>query len=213
VRNDVLTGSDDASVADAIAARGVDERRAVYVDEVRRLLDAAFAVMRSTGDLDPRVGDVVRAAGLSNQAFYRHFRSKDELLLAVLTDGRRRLVRTLTGRVGRAVGPHAQIAAWIGGVLAQARNPEAAANTRPFAVHGARLADRFPAEWEASRNALLAPLRSAVAAAGGDVDRDPELCYHLAFGAMEAALVQRRTPSRADVDRIVEFAWRGVAGG
>jgi len=200
-------------VADAIAARGVDGRRAAYAEEVRRLIDAAYAVMRSTGDIEPRVGDVVKAAGLSNQAFYRHFRSKDELLLAVLTDGRRRLVATLAARMARVDDGEPRVAAWIEGVMAQARNADAAANTRPFAVNGARIADRFPEEWRASRDALLAPLRPAVAAAGGDPARDPELLYHLAFGAMEAALVRREPPTRADVEHLVAFALRGVGRG
>ena len=211
VRNDVLTEA--PSVAEAIAARGVDERRAAYAEEVRRLIDAAYAVMRASGDIEPRVGDVVKAAGLSNQAFYRHFPSKDALLLAVLTDGRQRLLATLTARMEKAADGPTRIAAWIEGVMAQARNTDAAANTRPFAVNGARIADRFPDEWLASRDALVAPLRDAVAAAGGDPARDPEWLYHLAFGAMEAALVRREPPTRADVDQLVAFALRGVDRG
>jgi AcrR family transcriptional regulator len=214
VQNAVLVeGPDPAPVAEALAERALDARRAAYADEVRRLIDAAYAVMRSTGDIEPRVADVVKTAGLSNQAFYRHFRSKDELLLAVLTDGRRRLLATLTARMARAEPGAPRVAAWIEGVLAQARNADAAANTRPFAVHGARIADRYPDEWLASRDALLAPLRPAVAAAGGDPARDPEWCYHLAFGAMETALVRRTVPSRADGDRLVAFVLRGIGHG
>lgn len=200
-------------MAEAIAARGLGGRRAAYAEEVRRLVDAAYAVMRSTGDIEPRVGDVVRTSGLSNQAFYRHFRSKDELLLAVLTDGRQRLVATLTARMARVDDGAPRVAAWIEGVMAQARNADAAANTRPFAVNGARIADRFPVEWVASREALLAPLRDAVAAAGGDPERDPEALYHLAFGAMEDALVRRTVPTRADVEHLVRFSMRGVGLG
>ncbi len=214
MQNAVLVeGPDPAPVAEALAERALDARRAAYADEVRRLIDAAYAVMRSTGDIEPRVADVVKTAGLSNQAFYRHFRSKDELLLAVLTDGRRRLLATLTARMARAEPGAPRVAAWIEGVLAQARNADAAANTRPFAVHGARIADRYPDEWLASRDALLAPLRPAVAAAGGDPARDPEWCYHLAFGAMETALVRRTVPSRADGDRLVAFVLRGIGHG
>jgi AcrR family transcriptional regulator len=212
VRNDVLSGGPDA-VADLLAARSLDARRVAYADEVRRLIDAAYAVMRDTGDVEPRVGDVVKASGLSNQAFYRHFRSKDELLLAVLTDGRRRLVATLTARMARVGDGAPRVAAWIEGVMAQARNAAAAANTRPFAVDGARIADRFPVEWSASRDALLEPLRNAVAAAGGNPVRDPELIYHLAFGAMETALVRREPPTSADVEHLVAFALRGVGRG
>ena len=96
-------------------------------------------------------------------------------------------------RARRAAG-----AAWVEGVLAQARNPDAAENTRPFAINGARLADRFPDEWSASRELLVAPLRAAVADAGGDPDRDADAIYHLAIGAMEDALVRRAQPDRRD---------------
>ena len=200
-------------MAETLVDRALDERRAAYADEVRRLIDAAYAVMRSTGDIDPRVGDVVRAAGLSNQAFYRHFKSKDELLLAVLTDGQHRLLATLQTRMDRVEPGAPQVAAWIEGVMAQARNAEAAENTRPFAINGARIADRFPDEWSASREQLMAPLRAAVAVASGDPDRDADAIYHVTFGGMEDALKRRVHPSREDVEHVVQFALRGAGLG
>jgi len=200
-------------VAETLADRALDERRAAYADEVRRLIDAAYAVMRTTGDIEPRVGDVVRAAGLSNQAFYRHFKSKDALLLAVLTDGQQRLLATLQTRMARVEPGAPQIAAWIEGVMAQARNPEAAENTRPFAINGARIADRFPEEWSASRERLIAPLRTAVAEAGGDPDRDADAIYHVTFGEMEDALKRRVHPTREDVNHLVQFALKGAGLG
>jgi AcrR family transcriptional regulator len=200
-------------VAQALADRTVDGRRTAYAGEVRRLIDAAYAVMRSTGDIDPRVGDVVRTAGLSNQAFYRHFRSKDELLLAVLTDGQQRLLATLTARMARVAPGAPRVAAWIRGVLAQAQNPAAAENTRPFAINGARIADRFFSEWSQSRDALTEPLRTAVADAGGNPARDGDAIYHLAFGVMEDALKRRTYPSPDDVEHVVDFAMRGAGIG
>lgn len=200
-------------MAETLADRALDERRAAYADEVRRLIDAAYAVMRTTGDIEPRVGDVVRAAGLSNQAFYRHFKSKDALLLAVLTDGQQRLLATLQTRMARVEPGAPQIAAWIEGVMAQARNPEAAENTRPFAINGARIADRFPEEWSASRERLIAPLRTAVAEAGGDPDRDADAIYHVTFGEMEDALKRRVHPTREDVNHLVQFALKGAGLG
>jgi AcrR family transcriptional regulator len=67
-------------VEEILADRTLAERRGAYAVEVRRLIDAAFSVMRESGDIDPPVRDIVKAAGLSNQAFYRHFESKDELI-------------------------------------------------------------------------------------------------------------------------------------
>jgi len=194
----------------AVAARTLEDRAAAYADEVRRLLEAAYTVMRRTGSLDPRVSDIVAAAGLSNQAFYRHFRSKDELLLAVLEDGQRRLVATLERRMARAEPGAGAVAAWIEGVLEQARNPEAAANTRPFAVNGPRLTERDPAATAAHREQVVAPLREAVAAAGGDPTRDADAIYYLAMGRTEDAITRDETPSRGDVAHTVAFALAAI---
>ncbi len=95
----------DTPLAEQAASRAVAGRLEAYADEIRRLVDATYAVMRRTGSLDPRVGDIVQTAGLSNQAFYRHFRGKDELLLAVLDDGRRRLVGYLERAHGARSSP------------------------------------------------------------------------------------------------------------
>jgi AcrR family transcriptional regulator len=194
----------------AVAARTLEERATAYADEVRRLVDAAYGVMRRTGSLDPRVSDIVRAAGLSNQAFYRHFRGKDELLLAVLEDGQRRLVAALERRMARATTGAGEVQAWVEGLLEQARNPEAAANTRPFAVNGARLTERYPEATASQRERVVAPLRDAVAAAGGDARRDADAIYHLAMGRTEDAIVRREPPSREDVAHLVAFALRAI---
>src|SRR4029077_20090602 len=99
------------------------------------------------------------------QAFYRHFHSKDELLLGVLDEGFRLLASYLAHRVERATGAEAKIRAWIGGVLEQALQSDAAAATRPFAVSRARLAELFPDEVAASEHELVASLRGALAEA------------------------------------------------
>jgi AcrR family transcriptional regulator len=200
MRNAVPTPA-EVAVEDAVAARTLQDRSEAYAEEIRRLLDATYAVMRRTGDVDPRVSDIVREAGLSNQAFYRHFHGKDELLVAVLADGQRRLVDTLDARMRDVEPGAARVRAWVEGVLAQAQRPAAAANTRPFAINGLRLADRYPAEWGTSRDELLASLRGALAEAGGDAD-DAPLVYHLVMGTMQHALVRREPPTDADVERV-----------
>jgi AcrR family transcriptional regulator len=167
-------------------------------------------VLRETGGLDPRVADVVREAGLSNQAFYRHFRGKDELLLAILDDGQHRLVGYLEHRLEGVEAGAPQVRAWIEGVMEQARNRDAAENTRPFALGSARLADRFPEAMARSRESVMASLRAAVEAAGGDPERDGNAIYQLTMGTMNDALVQRVRPSPADVEHLVSFALAGI---
>ncbi|HYV60615.1 MAG TPA: TetR/AcrR family transcriptional regulator [Acidimicrobiia bacterium] len=202
----------DAPVAERVASRSAAGRTEAYADEVRRLVEAGYTVMRRTGTLDPRVTDIVREAGLSNQAFYRHFRGKDELLVAILDDGRRRLLTYLEHRMADVEPGEARVRAWVGGVMEQARNPAAADNTRPFAINNARLADRFPYEVARSQELLMAPLRDAVADAGGDPQRDADVIYHLAFGCMNEALVARRRPAKNEVAHLEEFVLGGLRG-
>lgn len=198
-------------VADRAVSRSLAARHEAYSDEVRRLVEAGYTVMRRTGGVDPRVGDIVREAGLSNQAFYRHFRGKDELLLAVLDDGQRRLVGYLEHQLDGVDAGREQVRVWIEGVMEQARNRDAAENTRPFALGGARLADRFPEEIRHSRELVLAPLRAAVEAAGGDPQCDADAVYALVMGSMNEALMQRVVPSDDDVAHLVGFALKAMS--
>jgi AcrR family transcriptional regulator len=198
-------------VEEAIADRTIAERRAAYAAEARRLIDAAFVVMRESGSIDPQVRAIVQEAGLSNQAFYRHFASKDALLLAVLADGQRQLVAYLGRRVATASEPAARVERWVSGVMAQARDRDAAEATRPFACNSARLADLFPVDLAASRQEMLVSLAPAVQALGGR-DEDAELIRDLALARMNDAIARRRVPDRAEIKRLVEFCLAGISG-
>ena len=211
-RNSVLEVQNVVPLEERLADAALAARRGQYASEVRRLIDAAFAVMRATGDIDPPVRDIVKAARLSNQAFYRHFDAKDALLLAVLADGQRRLVEYLRSRVASCADPETQVRRWIEGVLAQARNPEAAESTRPFAVNAARLADRYPADLAVSRTALLDTLIPSVRALGGTDDGAAFVC-DLALARMNDAITHRRRPEAQEVQRLVEFCLAGARHG
>jgi AcrR family transcriptional regulator len=175
-------------VEQELADRALAERRDAYATEARRLIDAALVVMRETGAIDPAVRDVVREAGLSNQAFYRHFPSKDDLLLAVLADGQQRLVSYVEHRVARADDP---LKRWIEAVMEQARNRDAAEATRPFAINGSRLRDRFPDETAAYREQLVDTLRPIMP----NTD-DARLVHELVMARMNDALIARRAADR-----------------
>ena len=142
VQNDILPQRAQPSLAARSIDRTLERRRAAYADEVERLVAASFALIRDTGQLEPRVGEIVRAAGLSNQAFYRHFRSKDELLVTVLDEGIRQLAGYLSHRMDAVASPVGKVRAWIAGMCEQALNREAATATRPFALSRTRLPPR-----------------------------------------------------------------------
>ncbi|MDZ4828126.1 MAG: TetR/AcrR family transcriptional regulator [Actinomycetota bacterium] len=187
-----------------VADRSLAGRRGQYAAEVRRLLDGAFVVMRRTGTVEPAVRDVVAEAGLSNQAFYRHFPSKDALLVAVLADGRRQLVTYLEHRLTGVRDPAERMRQWIEGVMEQARHPDAAAATLPFVVNANRLGAAFPREIARSREELIATLGTDIPIA------DAELVHDLVMRRMEDALMRGRVPTDTDVDHLVAFCLAGV---
>jgi AcrR family transcriptional regulator len=215
-----VSGTQNGSVAHRAVERALAERRAAYADEVRRLLEATFLLIERTGELEPRVGDIVRKAKLSNQAFYRHFPSKQALLIAVLDEGVRILASYLSHRMQAEKSPTAQVREWMRGMLEQGLSPAAAAATRPFVLARGRLADAYPEEVSQSERQLTALVRDAIRAAvaagelpHADPDRDAETLYHQVMGWLQARLVEAGRPQRSDAERLVEFALHGLRRG
>lgn len=197
--------------------RGLAARRAVAEAEVARLVAASLAVIERTGRLEPRVGEIVREAGLSNQAFYRHFRSKHELLVAVLDHGVEILAGYLARRMERADTPAGQVREWLRGILAQALDPRGAEATRPFVLSRGRLAEAFPQEVAASERRvtelLHGPLADGAAASelrAGDPERDAEALYWLAMGFVQAQLARGEAASERDAAALEAFALAAV---
>jgi AcrR family transcriptional regulator len=180
----------------------------------QRIVDATYRVIERTGHVDPTVRDILREAGLSTPAFYRHFRSKDELFTVLLADGRRRLAVTVERRLARARTGEEKVRAWITAVLAQARDPEVASRTRPFMAHVDRLAERYPDEQRASEQLLVEQLAAAIAGSvdltSSDPHADATAIYHVAFGVLGAHLRAHTSPRPAEVDRVVDFACRAL---
>ena len=209
-----------ANLSDALARRAAERslatREASYAAEMRRVIGATYRVIERTGSFDPTLREILRESGLSTQAFYRYFKSKDELLLVLLDDGRRQLVGYLEHRMARAEVPQEKIRAWIEGVLAQAIDPGAASRTRPFLANQDHLTEAFPDEQQASVELLLGLLVSALDQLPRDegrraeIRRDAEAIYQLAFGTLHTHLTRRTQPGRAEIDHLVGFALRAV---
>jgi AcrR family transcriptional regulator len=206
--------------------RTLETRRRAARGEVERLVRAAFLVIERSGGLDPKVSDILTEAGLSNQAFYRHFRGKRELLVAVLDEGTRGLADYLGQRMRAASTPTQAVRAWIRGLAAQAQDPNGAQATRPFVLGRGRLAEAFPAEVARSEAQVRAPLRSALEwlrdtrtdssvspDPGVDPDRDSQLLYHLLMGWVEARLLEARIPDEEEVAHLERFAMAGLGCG
>jgi len=200
----------------------VTDKQAALADEMRRIVEATYDLVQRSGNFDPSMREILAHSGLSTQSFYRHFRSKDELVLALLDDGRRRLFEYLDHRMQRASSPEAKVRAWVEGVMAQAADPEAAARTRPFFADEDRLAETFPEEHQASVDLLVSLLvepLSVLASEAGTASssnartrRDAEAIYRLTFATLHDQLVRRQKPSPSTIEHLVTFVLRGLGG-
>lgn len=200
------TQQPDDGLADRIAQRALAKRSAVYAGEVRRLLDAGLEVMRSCGTTTrPRVSDIVAAAGLSNEAFYRHFPSKDALVAAILEDGAERLTSYVAHQMDKAPTPEGKVRRWVEGILSQAVDDDIAAATLAVLWNGRGIEGQLPGR--TSMDAPLADLlRSPFADRGSDrPEFDASLASHAVIGMLTDYLQQDRRPAHADIDRIVAF--------
>ena len=191
-------------VATRVAQQTLAQRRADYTEEVKRLLDAALEVMRRCGtESRPRVADIVAAAGLSNDAFYRHFPSKDALVAALLEDGTDRLCGYLAHQMAKERTPETKIRRWVEGVFAQ--TDAAVGETTRAVLHnaggvaGGRATGRHPA------SGVLAPLLHEPLTALGSANPELEATFatHAVLGLLADHLWERTRPSRKEIDRVV----------
>ena len=202
----------ESGIADRIVRRSLAKREEEYADEVRRLLDAALEVMRKCGTSSrPRVADIVAAAGLSNEAFYRHFRSKDALVNALLEDGAERLRSYLIHQLAKERTPEGKVRRWVAGVLSQA-DGDVAATTLAVLWNGGSAAGGLAAGRHFANSPLASLLEEPFAALGSDTpDLDAALAAHATLGTLSDLLWRRVEPTRADVDRVTGFCVRAVA--
>jgi AcrR family transcriptional regulator len=207
-QNAIPNGDD---VASRVASRTVARREAGYADEVRRLLDAALTVIERLGTSSrPRVADIVAEAGLSNDAFYRHFASKDALVAALLEDGAQRLASYLQHQTAKEASARERVRVWVEGVLAQTEG-ELARSTRAVLWNGGSI-DSGPAAGRHFASAPLAELLAESLAELGSADPglDAALATHAVLGRVADHLWQETRPTADEIDHIVEFCLRAV---
>ena len=182
------------------------------VDEVELLLTAAEAVLIRSGYEGLRVDDVLDEAGLSTRAFYRRFRGKSELFLALFDREAGRAGERLRGKVAAVGAPAEKVEEWVRATLALAYDARLARRTRVFLVERQVIASEFPDDVIRCVSLQLAPLEEAIEegrASGvfpaAEPERDALAIHHLCSGLMTDRLLGTGSMGRNEA---VELATR-----
>ncbi len=193
-------------VAARVAANTLAKRGPHYTDEVRRLLDAAFAVMGEHGTTARvRVADIVARAGMSNDTFYRHFPSKDALVVALLEDGTERLASYIEHQMGKETTPEGKVRRWVEGVMSQTRE-QAADTTLAVLWNGTSVGAGVTAGRYDASVPLGGLLVEPFAALGSPhPEMDASLAAHATLGKVSDYLWAGTRPHRDEIERITEF--------
>lgn len=160
-------------------------------------MEAALHVMRRNGYQGASVQDILDRAGLSTRAFYRQFRSKGDLLLAMFRTASDPDVAQVA-RSSEAATPEAAVLAWVSEMVDMALDPR---RVRRLVIFNAvaRQADRYEEEEESLRARLIAPLLDALErgrADGSFPTCDPQTDADIIFDLIwSVARPKRRSPT------------------
>lgn len=195
-----------------IARRSLAEREAEYSEEVQRLLDAGLAVMARNGtSASPRVADIVSEAQVSNDAFYRHFSSKEDLVLAVAEAGAERLVSYVSHQMSKHTDPRRQITTWVSCIMQQAADPSIAEPTRAVLWNAASVSDRTRTDKNDAYADLAEILTEPLKGCGSnDPRRDADAITATVFTLLQRFLRDRVEPSKEDINHLISYCLAAI---
>ena len=186
--------------------------------EVRLILDAAQKLLRENDYEDVSVGAILDESSLSTRSFYRHFSSKDELLIALYRTNAAQMADILSTLVVAAPDPRGGLEAWVDGMLRLRFHPPTARRVALFGSPSARRSTGYAHAEREARALLVGPLLDVLVAGRSDgsmplarPDVDARTIYALAWDVMrwdspELTLGEAR-------EQILRFALQGVGVG
>jgi AcrR family transcriptional regulator len=191
-----------AGVEDRAVERAVRARKERARDDVQLLIASGRKLLHRDGAADMTIADVLTEAGLSTRAFYRHFASKSDLLLAIYDNEVERYRPRVQKRLDAATTPQEGLEAWVDELLAAGFEPRRGERTRAMFTWAIPLQQEFPTEFAAVRDALTQPLEDVLTAGladGSFPNADPHR-HALFIRALTWELVEEHL-SGGDVER------------
>ncbi|GCE42514.1 transcriptional regulator, TetR family [Rhodococcus wratislaviensis] len=159
----------------------------------------------------PRVAEIVREAGMTNQAFYRHFRGRDDLVVATYEQGLLTLHSYLEHRVLKCSNVKDRMRAWIDGVMAQIEDPRLSELSAVILWNVGQVA-RDKSEIEPVGYARILELLGAILSEAGlpDPDRTAVFVQTLVMGMTTRYHEGGVVPSDDDRDHLLRFCLGGI---
>jgi AcrR family transcriptional regulator len=186
-------------------------RRFDEATERKLLLDAGMKVMRRNGFTEASLAEVLEVAGVSTRAFYRHFETKDALLVAMFDREAAAVTERLRNAVDAAATARGALDAWLDEYFDVFANPRRASRVRLLSSPAARGAVGYHDAWQRMIASQVAPLVEALERDDGTVvSSDPSLDAASIMGLVEA-VGPRVFTGECTVERaraqVAKFCW------
>jgi TetR/AcrR family transcriptional regulator, fatty acid metabolism regulator protein len=191
-------------------------------DRRRQLLEAAIWVFARKGYRRAGISDIIARAGVARGTFYLHFKSKEQVFLAIVEDFHGRITRALAGTVDPAAlaadgGPRALLYAsarrWI--EFFASHRDAATVILKEASSIDPRFEKGFAALRQSAASFFAARLRRLQELGLANAKLSPELFARLQLGMFDELLSvfvlgNEQADLDALADQLAEFEWNGI---
>jgi AcrR family transcriptional regulator len=198
--------------------RSLEPARTRSVERMERFVQAARSLADESGSAAFTVPQLAARAGLSLKSFYRCFRGKDELLLALLEDDSHIGARLLEAAVDEHHEPVARLRAYVDAIFGMVALPGAVGYAGVLVGEHRRLSEDFPEELRGALAPIVDLLAREIARASesgvahrGDAERDAQTVFGLLLSAIGDVTLGRGDPHELAA-YVWGFCWAGLRG-
>jgi AcrR family transcriptional regulator len=185
--------------------------RALILDEAYRLLD-------SNGGAALQVTEILANTGLSTRAFYRHFKTRDDLLLVMFRRDRDRVLDELRTVAAEAATPVDALQQWVAKMFSLLAEPRRKRRLRTFDSEEMQRTRGYQEEvrrFGAAEQAILAQIIGEGRFKGYFPGADPAPDARSVLAVIEAGFVAQSRRHTADsaqetADQVLSFVLRAL---
>lgn len=138
----------------AASSPAVEQSRQRSIQRAEQVVDAALRLLETKGP-NFTIQELVKEAGVAIQTFYKYFKGKDQVILAVMEDQMLRAAEQLRSAVADEADPVARLRFYVTEIVRRSVGPAASAQAHFVTAEHWRLHQLFPEELERARRPIL----------------------------------------------------------